>query len=140
MKKTAIVLLLLSGSMISSAQEWKTNLNEALKEASVQGKQVLLFFTAGNDCDNCGKLQQQVLDTPEFLSYAKEHYVMVKQDFQSKDNLEENLLIVEKYNKDGFFPLVVIIGSNARTLGQIGLYQNETPVQYVSKLRALTKG
>ncbi|SCY08950.1 thioredoxin family protein [Flavobacterium caeni] len=135
MKTTAIVVLMLFAG--SAFGQWQSDLKAAIKEASATDKKVLLYFTGGEDCENCIQLQQQVLETTEFLAYAREHFVLVRQDFLSKENLEENLLIVEKYNKDGFFPLVVIIGGNAKRIGQIGVYQNETPGQYIDKLRAL---
>lgn len=126
------------GSMTCNAQRWSTGLKEALKTAAAQDKYVLLYFTGGSDCGNCTKLEQNVLRSEAFLAYAQTHFVLVRQDFKS-DDLEESLLIVEKYNKDGFFPWVVIIGPNAKSLGQLGVYQDETPQQYVAKLREITK-
>jgi len=53
-----------------------------------------------------------VFKSPEFLAFADDNYVMVKIDFSyqqdDKEQLQKNLLIVEKYNKDGFFPHVVV--------------------------------
>lgn len=141
MKNVSIVLLLLAGSVTGYSQEWKTNLNEALKEASASGKEVLLFFSVPDNCDSCANLDKNVLQSGEFQSYAEANFILVKQDFQSNDsNLEENLLIVEKYNKDGFFPLLVMINKNAKIVGQLGTYNNETPQQYIAKLRAVRKG
>ncbi len=138
MKNNAIALLLLLGSTVSHAQQWSNDLKTALSESAAQNKLVLLYFTGGSDCPNCVQLEQQVLSSRDFLDYASRHFMLVRQDFQSRENIEENLLIVEKYNKDGFFPLVVLIGSNARALGHIGVYQDETPQQYIEKLRAMT--
>ncbi|MFT3796252.1 thioredoxin family protein [Flavobacterium sp.] len=141
MKNVSIVLLLLAGSVAGYSQEWKTNLNEALKEASASGKEVLLFFSVPDNCESCANLDKKVLQSAEFQSFADENFILVKQDFQSNDsNLEENLLIVEKYNKDGFFPLLVMINKNAKIVGQLGTYNNETPQQYIAKLRAVRKG
>ncbi|HMI06312.1 MAG TPA: thioredoxin family protein [Flavobacterium sp.] len=141
MKNTTIVLLLLTNSVIGYSQEWKNNLNAAFKEASVSGKEVLLFFSVAENCESCAKLDHNVLQSDEFRSYAKENFVLVKQDFNSgtADNIEENLLIVEKYNKDGFFPLVVIINKNAKVLGQIGAYNDESPKEYVAKLQSIKR-
>ena len=142
MKNTTILLVLLANSMVGYSQEWKTNLNEAFKEAAISGKEVLLFFTVAENCDSCLKLEENVLESKVFQSFARENYVLVKQDFNSgnANNIEENLLIVEKYNKDGFFPLIVIINKSAKTVGEIGAYDNETPEEYLSKLQSIKRG
>lgn len=141
MKNVSIVLLLVANSMVGYSQEWKSNLNEALKEASASGKEVLLFFSVPDNCESCANLDKKVLQSAEFQSFADENFILVKQDFQSNNsNLEENLLIVEKYNKDGFFPLLVMINKNAKIVGQLGTYNDETPQQYIAKLRAVRKG
>jgi hypothetical protein len=82
-----------------------------------------------------------VLRSPEFLSYAESKYILVKEDFsleQDKD-IESKLLVVEKYNKDGFFPLVVIINRNTKVIGQLGAYNNESPQQFLAKLQSIKK-
>lgn len=139
MKNVSILFLLLANHTIYS-QTWKTNLSDAIKEASASGKDVLLLFSVAEHCESCQKLEKNVLQSEAFLSYAKENYVLVKQDFQnSPDTVEENLLIVEKYNKDGFFPLMVMINKNAKAIGQLGTYNNETPEQYIAKLKSAKK-
>lgn len=140
MKNVSLLLFLLAATMAGQAQEWKSNLKEAIKEASGSGREVLLFFSVAENCESCIKLEKNVLQTDEFLSYAKSNFVLVKQDFKSNaGNMEENLLIVEKYNKDGFFPLLVVINKNAKILGQIGAYNNESPAAYVAKLQSIKK-
>lgn len=141
MKNILLILILLGTAATGQAQEWKNNLNEAFKEASTSGKNVLLFFSVSHDCDRCDQLDAQVLQSDEFKDYAKDNYVLVKQDFRTDnpDNLEESLLIVEKYNKDGFFPLVVILNRNAKILGQIGAYNNESPKEYVARLQSIKR-
>ncbi len=141
MKTVSVLLLLLGNVLAGYSQDWKSNLNDAFKEANASGKDVLLFFSTNQDCLSCKTLEQKVLRSPEFLNYAKENYLLVKEDFsleQEKD-IESKLLIVEKYNKDGFFPLVVIINKNAKVLGQLGAYNNESPQQFLTKLQSIKK-
>lgn len=137
MKNVSVLFLLLANQAIYS-QTWKTNFNDALKEASATGKEVLLLFSVADNCDSCLRLEKNVLQSEEFLAYTKDNYVLVKQDFQSNtpESIEENLLIVEKYNKDGFFPLLVMVNKNAKIVGQLGTYNNETPAQYIAKLKS----
>lgn len=137
MKKTMLLCLFISAAIPSLAQEWKSNLDDGIKEASVSGKNVLLFFSNSIDCERCTKLDKNVLQSAEFKEYVKANFVLVKQDFgrATAADLEDNLLIVEKYNKDGFFPLVVILNKNAKVIGQVGAYNNETPQEYMSLLK-----
>jgi len=140
MKNISLVLLFMA-TMPGYSQQWKTNLKEAFKEASVSGKDVLLFFSVSETCETCDKLEQNVFQSKEFKEFASENYILVKQDFQSgvTENMEENLLLVEKYNKDGFFPLVVIINKNTKVLGKIGVYKDESPSEYLSQLQTIKK-
>lgn len=140
MKSAVFTFVLTTLAMHCSAQEWKSNLNEAFREASMTNKKVLLFFSTEDDCERCQKLDKNVLQSSEFKDFVKEDYILVKQDFQPTDDpaqLEQNLLVVEKYNKDGFFPLMVIINKNAKVIGQVGAYNNETPNQYLDRLLAV---
>jgi hypothetical protein len=91
------------------------------------------------------KLEKNIFKSEEFLKFADENYILVKVDFsnkstvQSNDVMAENLLIVEKYNKDGFFPLVVILNKDSKVIGKTGVYKSETPEQYVSMLQKINK-
>ena len=129
----------------STAQRWQNDLQVGLKEAAQKNKQVLLFFSVPERCDACNKLELNIFKSPEFIEFAKENFVLVKIDFSyeadelAKDQLEKNLLIVEKYNKDGFFPHVVVLNKDAKIVNKVGVYTRETPQQYLSMLRKNSK-
>lgn len=146
MKKIIIVLLIVSASAQGYSQIWNTNVDEAVREASKTNKKVLLFFSVSEQCDNCISLEKNVFKTPEFSSFASANYILVKLDFSQKpagglteEMIENNLLIVEKYNKDGFFPLVVVLNKNAKVLGKTGIYKQETPLQFINLLESFEK-
>jgi thioredoxin-related protein len=141
--KTIVPLLLLLTVCTSRAQTWMPNLDLALKEAAQENKKVLMFFTLSENCENCKALEDNVFKTDQFRMFSLAGYVLVKVDFsmQSADKVsdavaERNLLIVEKYNKDGFFPLVVVLNKNAKILGKSGIYKEETPSQFIEKMRS----
>ena len=143
--KRMISIALFCSVLNCTAQQWQKDLDIGLKEAAQQNKKVLLFFSVPEHCDTCVKLEQKVFKSPEFLAFASDNYVLVKIDFSyeqeglSKDQLEKNLLIVEKYNKDGFFPHVVVLNKEAKIAGKAGVYNNETPYEYMSLLKKNTK-
>lgn len=127
------------------AQQWQSDLQVGLKEAAQQNKKVLLFFSVPERCDACNKLERNIFKSPEFIEFASDNFVLVKIDFSyeaeelTKDQLEKNLLIVEKYNKDGFFPHVVVLNKDAKITNKVGVYTRETPQQYLTLLRNNSK-
>jgi len=146
MKKGLFIFVFLAfWSVDSEAQQWQNDLQIGLKEAAQQNKKVLLFFSVPERCDACNKLERNIFKSPEFIEFASENYVLVKIDFSyeaeelTKDQLEKNLLIVEKYNKDGFFPHVVVLNKDAKINHKVGVYSRETPQQYLSMLRNNSK-
>jgi protein disulfide-isomerase len=86
MKKIAIVVLLILGSITTGAQElkWETNLEQASQIAIKTKKPLLLFFTGSDWCVWCIRLQNEVLKKPEFAVWAKENVVLVELDFPKR--------------------------------------------------------
>jgi thioredoxin-related protein len=144
-KNTLSFLFFISVICNCAAQNWQNNLNKAIQEASQQNKKVLLFFSVPEYCDSCFKLEKNIFKSEAFLKFADQNYVLVKIDFSNKSNVEsnelmaENLLIVEKYNKDGFFPLVVLLNKDSKVVGKAGVYKNETPEQYLLMLQKINR-
>jgi thioredoxin-related protein len=144
-KRLFLLVFLLFFLPKSKAQQWQNDLQIGLKEAAQQNKKVLLFFSVPERCESCNKLERNIFKSPEFIEFASENYVLVKIDFSydaqelTKAQLEKNLLIVEKYNKDGFFPHVVVLNKDAKITNKVDVYNRETPQQYLSLLRRNSK-
>lgn len=135
-----MVLLLAASGM--QAQEWHKDLDKAIGEAGQKNKLVFLLFSLPDACDVCERFEKNVIGSPEFKTFASGHYILARPDFsESADFMTkaDNLLIVEKYNKDGFFPWVVILDKNAKVLAKIGQYNDEAPQAYIAKLQSLTR-
>ncbi|QBZ97490.1 thioredoxin family protein [Flavobacterium sangjuense] len=86
MKKIAITLFLVLGSLTIQAQEvkWQTDMNEAVKISKKSKKPLFLFFTGSDWCGWCIRLQKEVFKTPEFEKWAKKNVVLVELDFPRK--------------------------------------------------------
>lgn len=141
MKQVIVTLLVLAAAQVQ-AQEWKSDLHEAFREANVKNKNVLLFFSVSDACDLCRRLDNVVFQSDEFRQYAAENLVLVKLDFRNSvasGNKADQLLIVEKYNKDGFFPWVVLLNDNEKIVGKLPIYNDQTARQYVEQLRTANK-
>lgn len=129
-----IAMLLLGLSV--SAQDWNPDLEGAKQAAMSSGKKILLYFSA-ESCLPCQDLEERVFASDEFKAYAERNYILAKPVFNDSASLTEKadqLLIVEKYNKDGFFPWVVILDASGKILNKVGQYDNETPMAYLKKL------
>ncbi len=146
MKKViaALIVMIVSINTII-AQEWQTEINVAKEIATKESKPIILVFQGSDWCAPCIKLDREIWSTDTFKKYAKEHYVMLKADFprRKKNKLSEkqtkaNPLLAEKYNKQGFFPFVVVLDSSGKVLGESS-YKKTTPENYIKELNAFTK-
>jgi sensor domain CHASE-containing protein len=70
---------------------------------------------------------------------------LLRADFPKKkgnalpeDIKNENSALAEKYNKDGFFPLVVVLDKTGKVITKKG-YENQSATKYISELQAIIK-
>ena len=132
--------LLLSG--VGLSQAWLTDLDQASILASEQQHNIILVFQGSDWCAPCMKLEQEIWSSEEFKQYASDHYVLVKADFprKKKNQLPEpqkkkNEQLAEKYNQDGYFPLVVVLDPQGNVLGKTG-YEHMSPEKYIQLLHS----
>ncbi len=133
-----ISLCLLSFSGIS--QDWQTNFEEAKTIAKKTDNPIILVFQGSDWCAPCIKLDREIWATSIFKDYAAENYVMLKADFPrkeknalSKEQTQANTILAEKYNQKGIFPLVVLLDSDGKELGQTS-YKRLSPEEYIKEL------
>lgn len=144
MKKTMILMLLFLVT-IGYAQEWKTDFEVAKNEASIQNKTILLVFSGSDWCGPCIKLDRDIWQSAEFKEFAKNNLIMERADFPKKKQNQlapelkkKNQDLAEKYNKDGLFPLVVILDKNGKILGKTG-FKNVSPQEYSTLIKSFIK-
>ncbi|WP_447637672.1 thioredoxin family protein [Flavobacterium microcysteis] len=141
MKKLLLLLLLMS-SLSGFSQKWNTSLSEAKTIASKENKPILLVFSGSDWCALCIKLEKSVWQSDEFKKEANTGWVLVKADFpkkknnqQSEEQKTQNKTLAEKYNKEGFFPLVVVLDKTGKVLGKTG-YENIKASEYISLIKS----
>jgi thioredoxin-related protein len=145
MKRVLIIVFLLMTTQVAVAQNWLTDLEEAKKIAVETNKSIVLVFSGSDWCAPCMKLEKNVFSTVEFKQYASENYVLLKADFPqrkknklSKEQQTHNNQLAEKYNKNGFFPLVVTLDSKGKSTGSLG-YKNIDAKAYIESINAQIK-
>jgi len=143
MKIIIIASILLFFTALSvNAQEWITDFEQAKKTAEEKNQNIVLVFQGSDWCAPCIKLDKEIWSTDEFKNYASEHFVMLQADFprRKKNKLdapqqEKNNKLAEKYNKQGFFPHVVILNKKGNVLGRTG-YKKVSPAEYIKILNS----
>lgn len=142
MKITCLLLLL---STFSYAQHWETNFEESKKSAAAENKNIILVFSGSDWCAPCIKLDKAIWSSEAFQTEAKTNWVLVKADFPKKKTTalsetlkSQNASLAEQYNKEGHFPLVVVLDKNGKVLGKTG-YKNVNPEEYIKLLHTLEK-
>ena len=145
MKKYFILsaLILIFGSL--QAQKWQTDFKKATEMAAQESKPIVLVFSGSDWCAPCMKLEKEIWSTADFINYSNEHYILLKADFprKSKNTVdaqqkEANKQLAEKYNKSGFFPLVVILDKQGKVYGSLG-YKKVSPKEYIALIDAMVK-
>lgn len=138
--KTIFCIAFTSFVLISQAQEWQTDFDQAKAIAAKENKQIIMVFQGSDWCAPCIKLDHEIWSSEVFKSYAGDHFVMLKVDFPRKkanalarEQQEKNNKLAEIYNRQGFFPFVVIFDPQGHKLGETG-YKKMTPDDYIQHL------
>ncbi|CAM3853082.1 thiol-disulfide isomerase [Flavobacterium branchiophilum] len=144
MKKIVVITFLLLGQ-IGISQTWKTNFEEAKKQAIAENKNILLVFSGSDWCGPCIKLDKNIWQSNEFKKEADKSWVLLKADFPKKkanqlpaEVTENNNKLAEKYNKDGNFPLVVLLDKTGKVLGMTG-YQKMDAAPFLENIHKFEK-
>jgi thioredoxin-related protein len=143
-----IVLFIFLTVLVSNnlfSQDWQTNFEKAQLEAKQLEKPLILVFSGSDWCAPCIKLDKQIFQTDAFKNYANENAILVKADFpRKKQNAlsyklqSQNKELAERYNKNGFFPYVLILNEEGGVLGELG-YEKIEPQAYVNKINSFIK-
>ncbi|QNH62574.1 thioredoxin family protein [Hymenobacter sediminicola] len=114
-------------AQIPAGISWNTDLGSALQQAKATQKPVLAVFSGSDWCKPCIMLKQEVFDQPEFAQYAQDRFVLARFDFpRSKKNklsaeqTKVNEQAAAQLNKEGAFPLVVLLSPEGKVLAKTG--------------------
>ena len=118
-----ILWITLFSSFIFSATSWETDFNKAKQTAQSEHKLILLNFSGSDWCGPCIRMHKEIFESNSFIQYAGDNLVLVNADFPrlkkhelSKDQQTKNDQLADTYNKDGIFPLTVLLTSDGKVL------------------------
>ena len=115
-------------------EDWLKNYEEALSDAKKEKRNVLVYFTGSDWCPPCKMLKKDLFDTSEFKIIAAEYtllYIDIPRDknLLSAEQMEHNMNLLNKINKKGVFPLLVILSEKGRLLDQYSGYSMDGKIQ-----------
>lgn len=144
MKKRLTIMAFVMATL-GYSQNWKTNFEEAKLEATKENKNILLVFSGSDWCAPCIKLDNVVWKSDVFKSEAEKNWVIYKADFPKKkanqlapELTESNKKLAEKYNRNGSFPLVILLDKTGKVIGMTG-FKNISASDYVQLIHSLEK-
>lgn len=147
MKKIARLSLILFCTIIFSSLSTmaQSNLDEALQKAKTENKTIFVNFSGSDWCRSCIILKKTILNTEKFKKFADEKLVILDVDFprlkKNKLSKEQNAIneaLAAKYNKNGQFPTILLLDSNAKVLGKTG-YKKISPEAYIEHIKSIIK-
>ncbi len=142
MKRIPLISILFFVAFFSRAQKWETSFDIAKSRSNQEGKNIVLVFSGSDWCIPCMKLEKFIWETPDFVDYSRDHFVLLRADFPKKkanslpkEQQEQNDKLAESYNRQGLFPLVVVLNKNGKVLGTTS-FKNITPKEYIALLHS----
>jgi thioredoxin-related protein len=143
--KYLIYLLFLVTTAFGYSQNWNTNFEEVKTKAEKENKNILLVFSGSDWCGPCIKLDNVVWKSSEFQAEADKNWVIYKADFPKKkanqlspELTESNNKLAEKYNKNGSFPLVLLLDKKGKIIGVTG-FKNVSAQDYIKLIHSFEK-
>ncbi len=104
-----------------------TDLAAAQAQAKATGRPVVAVFSGSDWCAPCVKYEREVFAQPAFVAYAKNRLVLAHFDFPRKPQnqpspaqIKRNDAAKAQLNREGDFPLAVVVAPDGKILGKTG--------------------
>jgi thioredoxin-related protein len=138
----ALLITLFSSFLFSTG--WETDFNKAKQSAQSEHKLILLNFSGSDWCGPCIRMHKDIFENSSFTQYATGHLVLVNADFPrlkkhelSKDQQAKNDQLADKYDKDGIFPLTVLLTSDGKVLKEWKGFPPVSSEEFTSQIKAI---
>ncbi|MFC4478907.1 thioredoxin family protein [Flavobacterium chungangensis] len=138
-----LITLFLTMAMAFSIN-WEPDFNNAKKTAEKDHKLILLNFSGSDWCGPCIVLRRDYLEGQGFTDMANENLVLVNADFPRKkknigtaDQVKRNEDLAEIYNKEGSFPLTLLLDAHGRVIKTWHGKPDASPEQWTAEIKAI---
>lgn len=123
---------------------WQTDLVKAEQSAKEEHKFIILNFSGSDWCGPCIRLHKEIFDSEVFTKYAADHLVLLNADFPrsnknqlSKEQQKKNDQVADVYNKDGVFPLTLLLNSDGKVLKKWEGFPKESAEEFTNEINTL---
>lgn len=137
------ISLIIPTAFTNEGADWLTNFDKAKQESKTSGKYILMSFSGSDWCANCIRLDRDLFQQESFQSFAAENLILLKLDFPAKkqnklsaEQTAQNEGLAEKYNKQGVFPLVLVVDADGNVVGHMQ-HPEPTAEAYISSLKSI---
>ena len=141
MKKITHIGILLLLAAATTAQTDFFSFENAIDQAKVEDKAVMLVFSGSDWCKPCIKLKKDILETEEFENFSA-GLVILQLDFPykkknalPKDQQAHNEDLAERFNKKGMFPKVLFLDADEKLLGEVSYEKNMDTHAFIEKTK-----
>lgn len=124
--------------------QWRLDLPEARQIAAKEHKLILLNFSGSDWCGPCILLRKEILDAPAFTQLADSALILVNADFPrmkknqlSKEQQQRNDQVADQYNREGKFPLTLLLDPQGKVLKQWEGNPNTKPEEFCQQIRTI---
>jgi thiamine biosynthesis lipoprotein len=124
---------------------WFEDFQYAQKKALEEDKYILLLFTGSDWCSPCLRLEKVLFESDEFNEFYKDKFVLFKADFPRKrrnklpsDLEKQNDELAAKYNRNGMFPMVLILKADGEAVGLMR-HPKKTASEYIESFEYILK-
>src|SRR6185295_17174708 len=118
-----LLLMMIFATIVSVGTPWLTDFEKAKQAASSEHKLILLNFSGSDWCGPCIRMHKEIFENSSFADYASSHLVLVNADFPrlkkhelSKEQQDKNDKLAGVYDKEGIFPLTVLLTADGKVL------------------------
>lgn len=126
----------------SFGQKWQHSWTDALQTAQREHKNIVLNFSGSDWCIPCIRMHKNFFDSEAFVNFSDEHLVLYNADFPrekkhqlSKELTKQNEELAERFDKEGHFPLTLLLDSNGNVLKTWnGLYKGSVD-EFIAELK-----
>jgi len=137
-----LLIAIFSGFLLTTG--WETDFSKAQQAAKSEHKLILLNFSGSDWCGPCIRMHKEIFEATNFTEYADKNLVLVNADFPrlkkhelSKEQQSKNDQLADKYNKDGVFPLTVLLSSDGKVLKEWKGFPSVTSEEFTTQVKAV---
>lgn len=136
-----LLTTILSSFLLFSTQ-WETDFEKAKQTAQSEHKLIVLNFSGSDWCGPCIRMHKEIFESNSFTQYANSHLVLVCADFPrlkkhklAEDQQKKNDQLADKYNKEGVFPLTLLLTSEGKVLKKWEGYPQLNPESFTEQIK-----